>query len=238
VVSVADLCGLDRVLKFSKFYIQDACQKLATTARIFLPVILMLAFLAANGLAALAQSNSQLKPATPKLDESTPIPTAPTPAPKRNQAPLHGKIEHSHNMSEPPPFSGGLGHAKGGASDSWFRGRTQDSMLNSSISTGIGIIGVKFVLFTGRSPVINRVFPLTPAAEVGLRPDDVIVAVDGVPTHGLRKEEVYDMIIGTPGTPVTISIERSGNYKAYNLTRMNINELTDPAVRRDYLRSL
>src|SRR5262249_17746109 len=99
-------------------------------------------------------------------------------------------------------------------------------------------IGVKFVLQLGKPPVINRVFAGTPAAQVGLVPEDVIVAVDGVPTAGLTKEEVYDLIIGSPGTRVNISISRGGDFQVVTCTRMDINELTDPVVRRDYMMSM
>jgi hypothetical protein len=50
---------------------------------------------------------------------------------------------------------------------------------------------------------------------------------------------VYDLIIGSPGTTVNISVMRaSGDFKVYTCTRMDINDLTDPLVRRDYLMSM
>lgn len=110
--------------------------------------------------------------------------------------------------------------------------------LDATIQEGVGIIGVKFLLATGRMPVINRVFPGTPAWQVGLRSQDVIVAVDGVPTLGLAKEDVYAMIIGKPDTSVTISIQRSGNFIAKTMKRMDFNDIPDPLVRQDYLLSI
>jgi hypothetical protein len=201
----------------------------------------------------MAQDNSKLKPAAPRLDTSRPetspsVPYAPpaasapalvpSPSSKHKPSTLQGKIEHSRTMSQPHSLFGLPGNARGGTNDDLYRQRLQQQMLDSGITTGIGIIGVKFILFAGHSPIINRVFPLTPAASAGLQPYDVIVAVDGIPTRGLRKEEVYDMIIGTPGTPVMVSIERDGDFKVYNLTRMNINDITDPSIRSDYFRSL
>jgi len=191
-----------------------------------------------------ADDNSQqLKRAAPKLDTSKPesAPSAPSTTPsaaKHSTSTLQGKVEHSHNATHPHNFFNMPGRARTGTNDNLYRQGVQQRILNSGITTGIGIIGVKFVLFAGHSPIINRVFPYTPAFAAGMQTDDVIVAVDGIPTRGLRKEEVYDMIVGTPGTPVTISIERDGDFKVYNLTRMNINELTDPAIRSDYLRSM
>lgn len=116
--------------------------------------------------------------------------------------------------------------------------KAQVKDLQADVESGIGIIGVKFVLFAGRNPVINRVFPLTPAFKSGIQPNDVIVAVDGVPTMGLSKEEVYDMIVGTPGTTVTLSVQSSGDFRAVTMVRMDLNDITDPFVRRDYMMSM
>lgn len=108
------------------------------------------------------------------------------------------------------------------------------TMLNSAALRGIGIIGVKFIAEGGLPPVINQVFRGTPAAEQGLRPNDAIVAVDGVPTYGLTREECYDLIVGSPNTPVTLSIRRGSNFSVHTMMRMDFTELTDPAVRRAY----
>ena len=89
-------------------------------------------------------------------------------------------------------------------------------------------------MFGNQSPIINRVFPQTPAAATGVRQDDVIVAVDGVPTAGLSKEEVYDMIIGSPGTRVSLSLQHDDDYRVVNMTRMDLNDI-DPFIRREYL---
>jgi hypothetical protein len=211
---------------------------LATLIKGLFCVVLLGTLLDASSAILYADENAQqLKPAAPKLDTSKPEAPPSASAIKRNSSILQGKVEHLHTV-KPHNFLGMPGHAKGEADTNIYRQNIQQRMYNTGITTGIGIIGVKFVLFGGHSPVINRVFPTTPAYTAGMQTDDVIVAVDGIPTRGLRKEEVYDMIVGTPGTPVTISIERDGDFKVYNLIRMNINELTDPAIRNDYLRSL
>lgn len=108
------------------------------------------------------------------------------------------------------------------------------NMLNSQATRGIGIIGVKFVAYPGKPPVVKQVFIGTPAFKARLQYNDVIIAVDGVPTVGLSKEECYDLIVGTPNTPVTLSIRRGGSFKVYTLTRMDHTELTNPNVKRAY----
>lgn len=110
--------------------------------------------------------------------------------------------------------------------------------LNAQVQTGVGIIGVKFVLGFGLPPTINRVFPGTPAHSAGLREKDIIIAVDGVPTSGLTKEEVYAMIVGLPETPVTVSVMRNGDFLPKTMSRMDFNDIPDPDVKRDYLLSI
>src|SRR5205814_538051 len=53
--------------------------------------------------------------------------------------------------------------------------------------------------------VVDRVFPHTPAEEAGVREGDRIVAVDGVPTHGLRLDQVSDKLRGEPGSQVAVT---------------------------------
>ena len=174
-----------------------------------------------------------LKPAVPELDSLVPQTAPPIPsqpAPKSNPA-LKGGIQRSIKQNQPNMRSG-IGQSDW---DRFLRGDARDQGLSGGANSGIGIIGVKFVMSMGRPPVINRVFPLTPAFKVGLRNDDIIVAVDGIPTVGLSKEEVYDMIVGLPGTEVTLSIQRQGDYSSYKMLRMDLNDITDPYVRRDYL---
>jgi hypothetical protein len=204
----------------------------------------LLAFVAlsVSSAPAWAQDAPVLKPDVPKLDTRliAPPPSAPVGKPR---SALQGKVEKVDQYGNPLG-----GFASGGQGGGWGRGRSdsrrrmkagaQNDRLTAQTESGIGIIGVKFVMFIGRPPVINRVFQQTPAYEMGLQVNDTIVAVDGVPTHGLTKEEVYDMIIGTPGTPVTLSIKRQGDFMAVTMTRMDLNDITDPFIRRDYMMSM
>ncbi|HEY9870584.1 MAG TPA: PDZ domain-containing protein [Candidatus Obscuribacterales bacterium] len=184
-----------------------------------------------------------LKPDVPKLD--TPSESAAPEAKIKPRGPLRGGVQHLEKLNAQPrrlkgnATGGSLGgFLKGNADARRLRGKAGADLLEAQAESGIGIIGVKFVMFGQRPPVINRVFPGTPAAGVGLRIDDIIVAVDGVPTYGLTKEEVYDLIVGTPGTPVTLSVSRKGEFVAVTMNRMDLNDITDPFVRRDYMMSM
>lgn len=197
----------------------------------------------------LAADTAELKLLSPKVDTSTP-----TDAPKKLR-PLMGSVQHSDRA---PVSSGATKSAKqlnanatntqakaglknlmnalkARTDDNTLKAKVKDDSLKAQAQSSFGIIGVKFVLTLGRPPVINRVFPGTPAWDKGLKYDDQIVAVDGVPTLGLTKDEVYDLIIGSPGTSVALTIMRNGDFMRCSCMRMDINEIRDPLVRRDYM---
>jgi len=176
----------------------------------------------------------QLKLDVPKMDQA------------KKRTPLKGSVQHSEKLQPPKPrtpktatvtSSPGLAGKATADNGSMLKGKAKqdkNDTLNALVQSGIGIIGVKFMMGFGRPPTINRVFPGTPASEKGLRPNDIIIAVDGIPTYGLTKDEVYNMIVGTPRTPVTISVRRKNDFQVHTMERMDLNDIADPQVRRDY----
>lgn len=189
----------------------------------------------------------QLKPDVPKLDTLQDSPDRST---------LKGTVEQRAN-ARPAPRKRKLNSALNSRSHddglagplkartdtaSPLKGKTQDlsSELKDefTLDRSVGIIGVKFYKLIHGPAVINRVFAGTPAGKNGLQVNDMIVAVDGVPTQNLSKDQCYDLIVGSPNTPVTLSVMRGGGFEVKQLIRMDFNDIPDPAVRRDYLRSL
>lgn len=59
--------------------------------------------------------------------------------------------------------------------------------------------------------IVVAPFAGTPAYKAGIRPGDVIIAVDGKPTENLNAGEVADLLKGAKGTPVHITILREGS---------------------------
>jgi hypothetical protein len=230
------------LLKARKFEIPVTMRKLSGS----LLALCLCAYALVSALAPALADQPLLKPDVPKLDTPSDIQgDLSTQNQLRQRPPLKGQIEHSekavtpHRQLRSSAQSGTLGgFQRGNADANRLRGRAGSDMLQAEAQSGIGIIGVKFVMFMGRPPVINRVFPGTPAMSKGLRIDDIILAVDGVPTYGLTKEEVYDMIVGTPGTPVTLSVVRRGEFLVVTMNRMDLNDITDPFVRKDYMMSM
>jgi hypothetical protein len=72
----------------------------------------------------------------------------------------------------------------------------------------VGGIGV--MLAPGAPPTVSAVQPATPAAEAGIQPGDVIAAVEGRPTAGLSMTQTMNLVRGTPGTTVRITLRRAG----------------------------
>jgi carboxyl-terminal processing protease len=60
--------------------------------------------------------------------------------------------------------------------------------------------------------------PGSPAYRAGIRPGDVIMAVDGKSTEGLSSSEVADMLKGPKGTVVHITMKRVGYTEDLNFT--------------------
>jgi carboxyl-terminal processing protease len=66
--------------------------------------------------------------------------------------------------------------------------------------------------------IVIAPFAGTPAYRAGIRPGDIIVAVDGKPTDNLTTSEVADLLKGPKGTTVKITIAREGSEKPLEFT--------------------
>src|SRR6202049_809496 len=61
--------------------------------------------------------------------------------------------------------------------------------------------------------IVIAPFAGTPAYRAGIRPGDIIVAIDGKPTDNMTTSDVADLLKGPKGTTVHIAILREGNTK-------------------------
>src|SRR5512135_2012857 len=66
--------------------------------------------------------------------------------------------------------------------------------------------------------IVIAPFVGTPAYRAGIRPGDIIAAVDGKPTDGLTTTDVAEMLKGPKGTVVKITIVREGLDKPLEFT--------------------
>ncbi len=121
--------------------------------------------------------------------------------------------------------------------------------LNSSLSGRFGGVGIQI-----RRDLVNDALlvasPIkgSPAYKAGIMAGDLIVGIkrdvdpDGNPlksedkrefsTKGMKTEQALDIILGTPGVPITLVIKRDGEEKDYVLKRAEVNVETVLGVNR------
>lgn len=75
-----------------------------------------------------------------------------------------------------------------------------------------------WVDITGEYLKIISPMPGSPAEKAGLKPDDLVVAIDGEDMTGLDGNLVLRRILGPAGTSVTLSIRREGLEKPFDVT--------------------
>jgi carboxyl-terminal processing protease len=75
----------------------------------------------------------------------------------------------------------------------------------------------------GEQILIASVIPSTPAEKAGMKPGDVITAVDGQSTAGWTADDAVNRIRGKAGTQVRVQVNRNGQTLTFDLTRQEIN---------------
>ncbi|MBL4643341.1 MAG: S41 family peptidase [Flavobacteriaceae bacterium] len=76
--------------------------------------------------------------------------------------------------------------------------------------------------YTNKSPVIVRVYKGYAADKAGLRAGDIIIKVDNQPLKELEREDVSGLLLGIPGSTISIEINRQGNAVQFDLKREKI----------------
>lgn len=72
----------------------------------------------------------------------------------------------------------------------------------------------------GTPYIVTGVYEGSPAYDAGIRPDDVIVQVDGRSVEGLEYDFIYNNLLrGQAGTRVTIVVMRKGEKKVFDVVR-------------------
>lgn len=92
----------------------------------------------------------------------------------------------------------------------------------SSSYAGIGV----YIGSTDEGALIAGVIEDSPASEAELKRGDIIVAIDGTSTIGMKLEDISQKIRGPVDTKVTLTIREDGTDKDVTLTRRQIHMKT------------
>jgi carboxyl-terminal processing protease len=98
-------------------------------------------------------------------------------------------------------------------------------------STGkYGGVGFRTDVHEGGQIVIVETYTGSPAEKVGLKPGDVIVKVDGKAVKGKNDEELNDILKGSPGTKVSLTLHRAGDSAKSETIEVTREEIKIPSV--------
>lgn len=111
-------------------------------------------------------------------------------------------------------FEGALGRA-----DLYSRyAGAAEARDNRASRNGFGGIGIRFEILDGEPRLID-VIEDTPAARAGLRPDDVILLIDGKPVRGLSRGEVSGRLRGAVASALAVTLRRGDQTVVATLRR-------------------
>ena len=117
----------------------------------------------------------------------------------------------------------GMVDALGDTGHSTFLSPVEAQAFNASSEGEFVGIGIQLDFSTGR-PVIISPMDNSPAIRAGLKPEDVITAIDGLTTAGMTPLEVSRLLTGEEGERLTLTIYRPSTEETFDvrLTRERI----------------
>ncbi|MDF2736114.1 MAG: carboxyl-terminal protease, partial [Chloroflexota bacterium] len=117
----------------------------------------------------------------------------------------------------------GMTEAVGDTGHTDFMTAEEREERNDALSGSYVGIGVRINETDEGLPQVTSVFPGSPAEAAGLKPDDVIVAVDGRTTVEHSIDEVAGWVRGEAGTTVEVTIRRTdGSEKTVSIVRADV----------------
>jgi len=103
-------------------------------------------------------------------------------------------------------------------------------MLTTGEYAGIGAV----ISYNNGHVIINQPYENMPAAKSGLKAADAILEIDGIDMRKANVKDVSDKLKGTPGTTVTLLIQRPGENKPRTIKvvreKITINPITYSAI--------
>lgn len=93
----------------------------------------------------------------------------------------------------------------------------ESARQNRAMRDGFGGIGIRLRFGDGQVKVVS-VMEDTPAEQAGLKANDVITEIDGLPTKGLSQKEVVARLRGPVESQVQVAVVRKGLAKALSVS--------------------
>lgn len=115
-----------------------------------------------------------------------------------------------------------------------LKGNIQEEIKQVRPLTGIGVIGLRFIHQSGYPSYIEEIYPNSPASKAGLRPTDLIFAIDGIRTDKISSDSVYQLLAGAPGSRVKIFITRGQSMFNVEMQREDLANFPSE-VQNNYL---
>ena len=134
------------------------------------------------------------------------------------------KLGYVENVSPETIMTGGVKGAVNAVGDPYSQYMDADTYKDFTRMTKGSFGGVGLVLGS-KENVITVVSPIesTPGDKAGIKSGDQIIKIDNKDTKDLTLEQVVNLIRGTEGTEVTLTINRTGEeIRDYHLVRSNI----------------
>ncbi|GEM_PF-2308247 len=103
-----------------------------------------------------------------------------------------------------------------------LKGNIREDISQIKPQTGIGVIGLRFIHQSGFPSYVEQVYPNSPANMAGIKPKDFIYSIDGVRTENLNSDSVFELLSGTPGSRVRLSVSRGQTMFNVELIREDL----------------
>jgi carboxyl-terminal processing protease len=140
---------------------------------------------------------------------------------------------HENHLSQPKSsalFDAAIGGMTTQLNDPFtaYQMPLDDKGSTNLLVNGIGEIGLRITSSnsdgTGRE--IANVRSISPAAEVGIRPDDILLKIEGQPTATMSTIGIVQKMLGPKGSICTVVIQRGLTKREFKLIRDNVYDKT------------
>jgi carboxyl-terminal processing protease len=123
----------------------------------------------------------------------------------------------------------------GSLGDPYTRFLTPEALKDLTQNVSGDFVGVGLTVSlepTTREWVVEKAFDESPAAIAGLKPQDIVVSLNGKPTPTIEPSKAGPYLVGAVGSKISVQVRRGKENLSYTLVRehINLNPLTYQAI--------